>query len=125
MATCGPDNMITINKVSACIILLGLLTGCATYSDLRNKPPSYVVTSNKTVNQIAECSLTKLINIHASAHIIKDRNSSIIVVPIGEQWNGGNDMSMIVVIRPNTVQLMHMKSVNSFHKEWMLIQPCL
>jgi hypothetical protein len=81
-----------------CIAIFMLLGGCATYSEMQQKAPAHESDSSKTSQAFVDCVLPKLVDKQADAHSMKDGDSVVVVLPIG---NRGGDLAATVTATPS------------------------
>lgn len=112
---------------AAVAAMLVILAGCATYSDLRDRPADYSADTTKTPQAYAECVLPKWIESNAGAHIIADGDSRVIVAPVG----GGTPTAVAATLTASPtaagshVEMKHMPALNKFTDQWGQARSCL
>lgn len=111
----------------ATVAVIGL-AGCATYSDLRQRPADFVATTSKAPGAYLQCVLPKWVDFYAGSHIMSDGESSVLVSPVG---GGSPDiMAMTLSASPSDggttrVEMRHMPSLSDFGNQWQQAKSCL
>lgn len=109
------------------VIAIFMLSGCATYSDLRAGPAAYSASSTKAPKTVADCTLVKWSDINAASHIVHDGDATVVAAPVG----GGtpNLMQAVLIVTPNGsgshVEMKHMPSLGTFASQWRAAESCL
>ena len=114
-------------KLAALIVAALTLAGCATYSDLQQRPAAYTTVTTKTPHDYTQCLLPKLLDSNAASHVIDNGGASVIVVPVG---GGSPDAIMMTFnVTPQNgatlVEMRHMSSLGNFSKQWAQAQSCI
>jgi len=117
--------MKAISKHTGAVIAVLALAGCATYSELKSTQPVHQSDTAKSAQAFVECVLPKYVDIQADAHAMKDGESVVVVLPIG---NRGGDLAATVTATPNgagsRVAVRSNMSRNG-ERAWSVAQTCL
>ena len=103
-----------------------VLAGCATYSELQQRPAAYAAETEKSPDDYAMCLLPKLLDTNAASHVIVDGDARTIVVPVGGGAPETVMMTFNVTPRGGVthVEMRHMSSLSTFSKQWAQAQSC-
>lgn len=116
---------IDMKRVLLTVAILAL-SGCATYSDLRERPADFSAETSKTPQEYAACVLPKWIDFSAGTHVIADGDARVVVSPVG----GGTPTAVLMTLTasPNAsgsrVEMKHMSSLSKFSEQWQAAQSC-
>lgn len=122
-----------ITKHTFIALTILALAGCATYSDLQQRPADYTTTTTKTPESYAQCLLPKLMDTNATSHIVVDGARRIVVVPeVSGGLLGGSVASHVMLTVEaapagngvTRVDMKHMPSLGNFSKQWAQAQSC-
>lgn len=114
-------------KACAVVLVIATLSGCATYSDLRERPADFMGDTAKTPQAYLSCVEPKWVNFNAGAHIITDGSGLVLVVPVG----GGTPTATMMTLAATPgasethVEMKHMPSLSDFSKQWQAAKSCL
>lgn len=109
------------------VALVVALSGCATYSELQQRPADYTAETTKAPQDYAQCLLPKLLDTNAASHIIADGDARVIVVPVG----GGSPDAIMMTFNATPqggatrVEMKHMSSLGGFANQWAQAQSCI
>lgn len=103
------------------------ISGCATYSELQKRPPTFTADTSRSPQHFTECVLPQWMNMSPAAHIVPDGETRTIVVPI--QGSMSPAVALTLSATPTGgqthVEMRHMTSTSDFRKQWKEAQSCL
>ena len=86
-----------MKRMLVALVVVGL-SGCATYSEMQQKTPYSTNQTAKGPQAFADCALPRLVDVQADAHVMKDGDASVLVLPIG---NRGGDLAGTITATPS------------------------
>lgn len=103
------------------------LAGCATYSDLKERPADFQATTVKKPQAYLECVIPLWIDKYAGSHIISDGDAKVLVAPVG----GGTPSVVAMTLSATAgsgathVEMKHLPSLSKFGDQWEQAKSCL
>lgn len=103
------------------------LSGCATYSDLRQRQADYSAETTKLPQTYVDCVLPQWMDTNSASHVVNNGEERTIVVPAGGAATSQVLMTLEVTPTPkgSHVEMKHMPSIGSFDRPWSQAQSCL
>lgn len=116
-----------VSLLLATSIAVIVISGCATYSEMKERPVAYTTSTEKAPDVYAECLLPRVMDASAASHVVKDGRNLTLVVPVG---GGSPDAVMMAfTVTPNgngsVVEMRHMTSLSNFNKQWAQALSCI
>lgn len=108
-------------------MMIGMLAlaGCATYSELQQRPADYTAQTEKAPQAFIDCLLPKIVDMQSDAHAMRDGDATVIVMPIS--GHGGHlaaTISASPISSGSRVELRNAVAGNA-SKPWTAAQSCI
>jgi hypothetical protein len=109
------------------VALAAMLAGCATYSDLKERPADFTGSTSKSPQAYLECVVPKWTDEYAGSHIITDGGGLVLIAPVG----GGTPSVVAMTLTATSmdggtrIEMKHLPSLSDFTDQWHQARSCL